>query len=61
MVVKSHGGADDRGFANAIKVAANLARSRYAEEFKASMSQLSDVLALAPTKAQPAGSEELLQ
>jgi glycerol-3-phosphate acyltransferase PlsX len=58
VVVKSHGGADDRGFANAIKVAANLARSHYAEEFKASMSQLSDVLVHAPTEAHPAGSEE---
>jgi len=58
-VVKSHGGADDRGFANAIKVAANLARSHYAEEFKANMSQLSDVLVHA--QAHPAGSEELPQ
>jgi glycerol-3-phosphate acyltransferase PlsX len=58
VVVKSHGGADDRGFANAIKVAANLARSQYAEEFKASMSQLSDVLVHTPIEDQPAGSEE---
>ena len=61
VVVKSHGGADDRGFANAIKVAANLARSHYAEEFKASMSQLGDVLVHAPAEAQPARSEEMPQ
>lgn len=57
VVVKSHGGADDRGFANAIKVAANLARSHYAEEFKASMGQMGDMLH-APTQTHEAGSEE---
>jgi glycerol-3-phosphate acyltransferase PlsX len=58
VVIKSHGGADDRGFANAIKVAANLARSRYAEEFKDSMGQMGNLL-LSPAQTLEPGSEEL--
>lgn len=67
VVVKSHGGADDRGFANAIKVAANLARSHYSEEIIASISQLGDVLVHAPVEGEgeaealSTGSEETPQ
>lgn len=44
VVVKSHGSADAKGFANAIKVAAGLARSGYAKEASANMGQLGSVL-----------------
>jgi glycerol-3-phosphate acyltransferase PlsX len=41
VVVKSHGGADAKGFANAIKVAADLAASDYAEHIAANVERLS--------------------
>jgi glycerol-3-phosphate acyltransferase PlsX len=44
IVVKSHGGADARGFANAIVVVANLASSQYAGEIEQNMSRLSEAL-----------------
>jgi glycerol-3-phosphate acyltransferase PlsX len=44
VVVKSHGGADAKGFANAIKVAADLAMSDYADEIGRKMQKLSTVL-----------------
>lgn len=44
VVVKSHGGANADGFANAIMVAADLAQSRYADEIRANMQQLTTVL-----------------
>jgi glycerol-3-phosphate acyltransferase PlsX len=44
VVVKSHGGADARGFANAIVVAADLAASDYAEHIAANMQRLSAAL-----------------
>jgi glycerol-3-phosphate acyltransferase PlsX len=40
LVVKSHGGADARGFANAIKVGADLAASDYTAEIARRMEQL---------------------
>jgi glycerol-3-phosphate acyltransferase PlsX len=40
IVVKSHGGADARGFANALKVAADMARSDYAAHIEANMQRL---------------------
>lgn len=40
LVVKSHGGADAKGFANALKVAADLAASDYASEITRRMEQL---------------------
>jgi glycerol-3-phosphate acyltransferase PlsX len=46
IVVKSHGGADAKGFANAIKVAVELAQSRYAAEIESSLKQLTAALAL---------------
>ena len=40
IVVKSHGGADAKGFANAIKVAADLAASDYAQRIARNMARL---------------------
>lgn len=48
VVVKSHGGANDIGIANAIVVAADLAQSHFAEEIRANMEQLTAVLAQDP-------------
>lgn len=45
IVVKSHGGADAAGFANAIVVAADLARSDYASETENNMRRLADLIA----------------
>ena len=40
IVVKSHGGADARGYANAIRIAADLASSDYAAQIDRNMKQL---------------------
>ncbi len=45
IVVKSHGGADAKGFANAIVVAANLARSEYSREIDGNIRRLAEVMA----------------
>jgi glycerol-3-phosphate acyltransferase PlsX len=45
VVIKSHGGADQFGFANAITVAADLAQSNFAAEIETNMQKLSAVLA----------------
>ena len=47
IVVKSHGGADARGFANAIVVAADMAMGDYAAEIDRNMLKLADVMAQA--------------
>jgi glycerol-3-phosphate acyltransferase PlsX len=52
IVVKSHGGADAKGFAAAIKVAADLARSDFTAEIDRSVKHLSAAL------AQPAAAPE---
>jgi glycerol-3-phosphate acyltransferase PlsX len=44
IVVKSHGGADARGFANALVVAANLAQSDYSTEINQNMLRLAEVM-----------------
>jgi phosphate acyltransferase len=44
IVVKSHGGADARGFANAIKVAADLAQSDFSSEIDRNLKRLAAVL-----------------
>lgn len=44
-VVKSHGGADPRGFGNAVKIAYDLAASPYAAEVACNMDRLSAVAA----------------
>jgi glycerol-3-phosphate acyltransferase PlsX len=51
VVVKSHGGADAKGFANAIKVAADLAASDYAQHSARNLERLS--AALRETSAAP--------
>jgi len=43
-VVKSHGGADAKGFANAIKIAADLAASDYATRIEQNMERLTAVI-----------------
>lgn len=45
VVVKSHGGADARGFGNAVKVALDLAESDYAAKIAANMARLGDLRA----------------
>jgi glycerol-3-phosphate acyltransferase PlsX len=52
IVVKSHGGADAKGFANALKVAADLAASGYSAEIAGNLARLS---ALAETAEAEAG------
>jgi len=44
MVIKSHGGADAKGYANALKMAYDLAASGYAAQIDRNMKQLADVL-----------------
>jgi glycerol-3-phosphate acyltransferase PlsX len=44
IVVKSHGGADAKGFANAIKVALDLANSDYAQQIERHMKQFAALL-----------------
>ena len=44
IVVKSHGGADARGFASAIRVAVDLARSDYLEKVGANLRRLDEVI-----------------
>jgi glycerol-3-phosphate acyltransferase PlsX len=50
IVVKSHGGADARGFGNAVRIAADLARSGYLERVSASLGRLAR---LSPAAASP--------
>ena len=45
IVIKSHGGADARSFANAIKVGVSLAASGYEHELAASLAQMTQSLA----------------
>jgi glycerol-3-phosphate acyltransferase PlsX len=44
IVVKSHGGADAKGYGNAIRIAVELARSDYLEKVSASLNRLTIVL-----------------
>jgi glycerol-3-phosphate acyltransferase PlsX len=45
IVVKSHGGADARGFSNAIRLAGDLARSDFAIEIERNLNRLTDDIA----------------
>jgi glycerol-3-phosphate acyltransferase PlsX len=45
IVVKSHGGADARGFSNAVRIAVELARSDYLNKVGANLNRLTAVLA----------------
>jgi glycerol-3-phosphate acyltransferase PlsX len=53
IVVKSHGGADARGFASAVRVAVDLAQSDYVSEIRRNLENLTAVLA-EQSKARPA-------
>jgi len=55
IVVKSHGGADARGFASAVRVAVDLAQSDYVSEIRRNLENLTAVLA-EQSKASPAES-----
>jgi glycerol-3-phosphate acyltransferase PlsX len=44
IVVKSHGGADAKGFGNAIRIAVDLARSDYMQTVGANLGRLDDVM-----------------
>ncbi|MEO6341017.1 MAG: phosphate acyltransferase PlsX [Caulobacteraceae bacterium] len=56
VVVKSHGGADAAGFANALKVAADLAASDYAAHIALNMERLGAALNSAPESDAPQSS-----
>ena len=53
IVVKSHGGADAKSFANAVVVTADMARSDFSAVIDANMSRLADVLAKAAEAGAP--------
>jgi glycerol-3-phosphate acyltransferase PlsX len=53
IVVKSHGGADARGIANAIKVAADLAQSHFSSEIANNLERLAAALPGAASTAEP--------
>jgi glycerol-3-phosphate acyltransferase PlsX len=54
IVVKSHGGADARGFANALRVAADLAQSRFSSEIDSNLKRLAEALPGAAPAAETA-------
>ena len=58
-MVKSHGGADAKGFGNAIRIAVDLARSDYMTKVGANLGKLDAVFDHAAPSAAPAG--EVLQ
>ena len=55
IVVKSHGGADAKGFASAIRVAADLARSDFAGEIDRNMQRLTATLSVSTATAPAEG------
>lgn len=55
IVVKSHGGADANGFANAIRIAVDLARSDYMKKVGANLGKLDAVFDHSGATAAPAG------
>ncbi len=56
-VVKSHGGADAKGFANAVAMAANLAASDYTDQIDRNMERLRQASPQIPPGARPAVQE----
>lgn len=52
IVVKSHGGADAKGFGNAIRIAVDLARSDYLTKVGANLERLGAVLEAVPSTAE---------
>ena len=59
IVVKSHGGANAKGFGNAIRIAVDLARSDYLAKVGASLGQLDAVLHAPPLDVGPGAGETL--
>ena len=59
IVVKSHGGANAKGFGNAIRIAVDLARSDYLAKVGANLGQLDAVLHAAPLDVGPVAGETL--
>ncbi len=55
IVVKSHGGADAKGFGNAIRIAVELARSDYMTKVGANLGKLDAVFDHSNTPVVPAG------
>ncbi len=55
IVVKSHGGADAKGFGNAIRIAVELARSDYMAKVGANLARLNTVFDHSDAPAAPAG------
>jgi len=53
IVVKSHGGADAKGFGNAIRIAVDLARSDYLVKVSTSLQRLTTVLEQSPALVEP--------
>jgi len=53
VVVKSHGGADAAGYASAVRVAINLARSDFAAEIDRSVKRLSEARRAVAAGAEP--------
>jgi glycerol-3-phosphate acyltransferase PlsX len=58
LAVKSHGGANGRGFAAAIGVAEKLARSHYSEEIARNLQRLASAEAAAAAAAATAQAKE---
>jgi glycerol-3-phosphate acyltransferase PlsX len=58
IVVKSHGGADAKGYAAAIRVAADLARSDFAGEIDRNMQRLTATLSETTATASPEGASK---
>jgi glycerol-3-phosphate acyltransferase PlsX len=54
VVVKSHGGATAADFADALRVASDLALSDYAEEIARNMTRLGEVLKAPASEPEPA-------
>ena len=55
IVVKSHGGADAKGFGNAVRIAVDLARSDYMAKVGANLARLNTVFDHSDAPAAPAG------
>ncbi|MBU1326311.1 MAG: phosphate acyltransferase PlsX [Alphaproteobacteria bacterium] len=55
IVVKSHGGADAKGFSNALRIAVDLARSDYLEKVGQNLTRLTAVLAAPPAAPETVG------
>jgi len=57
VVVKSHGGTDDIGFAQAIQVAASMGESNFRQEVEENLRRLAPVASASASSAEPAASQ----